>query len=238
MATTELMMILANSEKKGDKCVAGKRLTLNTNNTYNIHEWIRPVHPTTAEGEIPTRLTVFPGHVLAPLDVVSIEFEGSAEDEHHPEDLVIVKGKPWELHPDIDAKYLPNFCDTPKELWGNEPSLSRCVPEGFVPAMPNPFTLCLIRPEAPCEIEAYYEPGWQGGVKLRKKLFLRHNGMRHEFDITDTVFTRRHKLAEQAKQGLFKMSLDDLEKVFLCLSLTPAFRGDHYKIAAAIIEIP
>jgi len=63
------MMILANSEKKGGKCVAGKRLTLNDDKkAYSVHEWIRPIHPSTEEGEIPSSFTVIDHQFLAPLD--------------------------------------------------------------------------------------------------------------------------------------------------------------------------
>ena len=233
---TELIMTLANSEKKGEKCVAGKRLTLNERNTYDIHEWIRPVHPDTEEGEIPTPLTLFQGHALEPLDVVAIDFEGSADDPHHPEDMVIVRNRPWNLRHQIDEKYLRNFCDTPENLWG--PAHSRRVPEGYVPQMPQPFTLAFIQPSEPCRIEAFYERGYRDQIKFRKRLHLNHNGVPHEFDITDTVFLQRHRLADQARDGGFEMTLDDPEKVFLCLSLTPPFHDYHYKIAATIIEVP
>ena len=95
MATTERLVVLANSEKKGDKCVAGKRLTLRSDNYYDVGEWIRPIHPRTGEGEIPTHLTVVGGRSLAPLDVVEITFEGPANDPNHPEDRKIEPSQPW-----------------------------------------------------------------------------------------------------------------------------------------------
>lgn len=104
--------------------------------------------------------------------------------------------------------------------------------------MPEPFTLALVQPSQPCKVEAFYESGYEGKTKFRKRLQLDYRGIRHEFDITDTAFLRRHQLASKAQSGGFEMTLENPEKVFLCLSLTPAFYGHHYKIAAAIIELP
>ncbi|MEO8615076.1 MAG: hypothetical protein ABI600_08050 [Luteolibacter sp.] len=238
MANTEMMIILANSEKKGNKCVAGKRLTINANNQYDRHEWIRPIHPQTDEGEIPTELTLLAGHSLAPLDVVSIDFDGSAENPDHPEDVNIKIGSPWKYHHQIEPQYLTYFCDQPITLWGaGQGGMERRVPEGFVRRMNPSFTLCLIQPQGHCRVDAFYEPGYQGASpKFRKRLHLNHNGSPHEFDITDTAFIGRHDLAEKARSGGFSMTLDNPAQTFLCLSLTPAFRGHHYKIAAAIFE--
>jgi hypothetical protein len=239
--STEKLLILANSEKKGGKCVAGKRLTLREDtNTYDVHEWIRPIHPNTSEGEIPISLTIINGKQLAPLDVVEIVFEGTADDHNHPEDYKIEPSKPWKLVHAIEAESVPGFCDDPGDLWGGEMNMIDKVPEGYVPKMNQPTTLLLIQPNEACRVEGFMKPGWENRpAKPRANLLIPHKGLTHEFSITDSAFLARHGIKKQIRTtGTFQMNFADPKKVAFCLSLTPSFRGSHYKIAAAIIELP
>lgn len=240
MPTTETLLILANSEKKGGRCVAGKRLRLRPDNFYDTGGWIRPIHPNTEEGKIPTSFTQFTNGPLAPLDIVEISFVGAANDANHPEDWIIQAEVPWKRTNSVEAQHIPALCDAPGDLWGGEAHLTERVPIGYVPAMQHPSTLLLVQPESACHVSGFMKPGWEGRpARPRTILSIPHKGVTHEFSIRDTAFLERYNVEPQIRQtGHFNMRFDDPKKVVFCLSLTPPFKYYHYKIAAAIIELP
>ncbi len=100
---TKSILVLANSMKKGGRCVAGIEVTPGAGAEYNLGEWIRPIDPTQDEGTIPYHRTVIGNRDLKLLDCVKIRFEGECIP-------VAATGKEWTGSYGIKAgelKYLP-----------------------------------------------------------------------------------------------------------------------------------
>ena len=240
MAKKEFLLVLANSQKNGDRCVAGKLLTPKRDGTYDVGRWIRPIHPDTKEGEIPSEMTLIDEQWLAPFDVIEIGLDKPLRNPHHPEDWVIDLNIMWRRASYISKGYLPQLCDGPGDLWGKSSATSRRVPVGYVPQMTVPSTLRLVAPTAPCVVRGFIEDGMDGrGPRVRVRLDIPHDGVIHAFDVKDLAFLARHAIEEQVLQyGHFQRRFVEPGKVAFCLSLTPPYNEHQYKIAAAIIETP
>ena len=240
MLKKELLLVLANSQKKGGRCVAGKLLTPNGDGTYDVGRWVRLIHPDRREGEIPSEKTLIDDQWLAPFDVIEIGLDKPLRDSHHPEDWLIDPGTTWRRTSYIPKGYLPQLCDDPGDLWGKSSATSRRVPVGHVPQMTVPATLRLVVPTAPCAVRGFIEDRMDGrGPRVRVRLEIPHDDATHAFDVKDLAFLARYGIEGSVQQyGRFELLLAIPSKVGFCLSLTPPFNGNQYKIAAAIIELP
>jgi hypothetical protein len=226
------MVILANSVRRGQRCVAGKEVGRGLF-WWKPGPWIRLIDPGTKGGEVRIENTYCEGggHARV-LDVVDVPVSGPAGHPDHPEDWFLLSDTPWTRIERMTRAELGALADSPEELWfdGDNP---RAVPAGYVEGMPAPATLYLIGDAEEC-VTRWWSENREGEEKVRRRLYLKHHGRAHEFDITDPSFTRRHALFETAKQE--KQSLALKTPLLLCLSLTRPWQGKQYKIAATIFE--
>jgi len=82
------LVCLANSEKHGDRCIAGIRL--------DSGGWLRPVSDDNGSGLLETQYETASGHHPEPLDIISVELDHQRPLYHQPENWVI-SGDSWEL---------------------------------------------------------------------------------------------------------------------------------------------
>jgi hypothetical protein len=240
MPETKTIIILANSERLRQRCVAGREV-VRTGPIWTAGPWVRFSDPTTGEGEVPWARTAYQGGGHAEvLDIAEVDFDRSARDPDHPEDWLLSGGSAWRKVGSLSFSDLPRMTDRPPELWSDRSSL-RSVRAGFVRQMPRPFTIVLLESPPKCEARWWREqvpdadnPG-ASLIKTRQRLSLFFAGRRHEFDITDPKFQVRHRLRATALMDR-PTTVALKPPFFVCLSLTKPFRGNHYKIAAAIIE--
>lgn len=240
MAHTSTVVVLANSKKKGGRCVAGKLIDSDQSGVYRAGAWVRPIDPAGEEGTISPATTSVGGSYLTPLDIVEIPLEAPSNDPHHPEDCIIA-GTAWRKVGRAGAsQIIPAFCDDPLRLWGAQSAVSRRVPVGFVPQMDVPSTLRLVQPTTESRIHGFMDEGWEGRPPRPKiRLSLSDDGLEHSFDVTDIAFLNRTEFADRVRENQeYEIVFKDPTKVAFCLSLTPPFKGYQYKIAAAIIELP
>lgn len=232
--TQKTILVLANSLKKGGRCVAGLEATLTKENTYKLGKWIRPVDPDQDEGTIPSLRTLINGRYIKPLDLVRIGFTAPADDPFHPEDVRIDTTQHWILEGHMEAaSVFSSLPDESEDLWGRASAYSRKVePKVGIK------TLRVIKPFGKCYVTAFREETpW--GTKHRRLLYLTHRGAAHQFSIDDPCFSRRHGLSPDAV-GNKHVRIDlDPEKTVVVASLTRPFVKDgmQYKIAAAIFEL-
>jgi len=226
-------MVLANSLKKGGRCVAGVEVTPTTNGQYLLGEWIRPIDPSQHEGTIPGRRTILNNRFLKPLDIVSIRFLRPANDPYHPEDIEIDGATNWSLEGEMDSSVFSVLRDESGDLWGASSANNRKV----LPHAGNK-TLRIIKPKGKLYVRAFAdETPW--GVKHRRILHIEHQSAVHQFSIDDPSFGRRHSLSP-SEVGDRNLKIDlDPAKTIVIASLTKPFEKDgmQYKIAATIIEL-
>ena len=228
------ILVLANSLKKGGRCVAGIEATRVGGDQYVLGQWIRPVDQEQAEGTIPSHRTLLDGRYIKPLDLVTIPFLESANDSYHPEDVKIDGTKKWRLVGHMDAKdVFSHLPDETEDLWGAASAYSRKVqPKNGI------RTLRIIKPTGKCYVSAFRdETLW--GVKHRRLLYVEHKRLMHEFSIDDPCFSRRHNLSPDSV-GDKQVRIDlDPTRTIIVASLTKPWEKDgmQYKIAAAIFEL-
>lgn len=243
MAETKCILILANSARAGKHCVAGKFVTPLADGKFNVsHQWIRLNCPNDPEGAVPYIDTFCPSHgSVRPLDIVRVVLGLKCNDADHPEDWNYDPSQRWEFVARFAPTNLSSITDTPDFIW-HDGIQNNAVTAGYVRDMQNsPATLYLIR--APNGWAFSYWKEWnsfKGKDTTQRKLTFSYANQTHEFSVTDTFFTLRHKIFEKATGQIQTITVKDLPNVFFCLSLTkltpPNFNRCHYKICATIFE--
>ncbi|MCB1091295.1 MAG: hypothetical protein KDL87_07185, partial [Verrucomicrobiae bacterium] len=211
MSVEKEILVLANSIKKGGRCVAGREISRKPNGDISFGPWIRPIDPNHDEGTIAIATTIVGIRLINPLDIIRIQFSEWANDPVHPEDWNIVASASWRRTGFIESAVLDKLEDESGDLWG---ASRRVLPTGGIP------TLRLVKPRGEVTIEAYMElTPW--GPKHRRWLKLEHDGSSHKFSIDDPLFSQRHKLSPTEigdQQRTFSL---DPKKTVVVASLTP-----------------
>src|SRR5687768_14462946 len=114
---TKRLLVLANSVKKGQHCVAGREV-LHGPNGYSYGPWIRPVSRT-GEGELTEADCALQNggqpRVFDVVDIPLLKCEGSAAQ---PENWFIDPSKQWTKVGDHAALSMPGVnSETPPDLW-------------------------------------------------------------------------------------------------------------------------
>jgi hypothetical protein len=227
---TREILVLANSIKRKQRCVAGMEVFRAPDGSLCIGHWIRPVDPRQPEGAIPFLTARVGGRPVVPLDLVEIAFEGPANDPFHPEDWTIAAGQPWRRSGSLESEILNQLPDESGDLWGaGSAHTRRVLPTGKV------ATLRLLK-----GAERIRAVGWKieraDKESIRSMLYFTKAGIEHQFTIEDPEFGLRHRVAPSVRAaGTWTLELNPAKTVVVA-SLTPPFKGFHYKVAATIIE--
>ncbi len=243
MPETQHILILANSERAGGRCVAGKLATPLTDGTFDVGtQWIRLTNPSgTGEGTVPYSDTICRPNRTAvrPLDIVKVAISSHCGNPDHPEDWYYERNQPWQWAGNVAFSDLAAFVDTPPSLW--HLTESDAVPTGYMRTMPPPpASLYLIKAPARWTLKYFKEwNSFKGYDKKRRRLELTFAGKHHEFSVTDPEFDRRFKLPGAVSQWPDlpqTLTVPDPAGCYFCLSLTPELNSRHYKICATLFE--
>lgn len=225
MPYTKKIVCLANSRKPSGRCLAGREIL---NNAYV--GWVRPVSARpSAEISLEER-RYENGSDPQILDVIQIQMIGAVPRVHQTENHMIDAAVYWSRIGAIGWNDLAALAERPAALWINGDSTyhgtNDRVNHQLAPQLQN--SLYLIRPEA-VNVQVQTEGGVFGPAKRRVRSDFRYNGVGYNFIVTDPV-------AEQVflarDNGVYP-----LNNVYLCVSLTEPYDGDHccHKLVATII---
>jgi hypothetical protein len=235
---TKAIVVLANSVKKKGRCLAGKEV-VRISETWEVHEWIRPVADSDgAEISLPL-MNRWLGRKARLLEIIEIPFESAVPLPDQPENWLIQRDQSWRSLGDFPWQDIDDLIDSPTALWDN--TGNRRLPKDFPRKMEKPASLYLVQPEEFVSIEVWAEPNpfESGKVKRHRQLHLRYGGIVHDLDITDPEFARQYfPNFPAANAPKLKIDLAKPGETLVCASLTPEFRGHHYKLAAAFISPP
>jgi len=108
----ETIVVFANSVKHGQHCVAGK--------SVSTGQWIRPVAD--ADGkeldhEQAKYRNPYGRYLVKPLQKIQMELGANVPLPHQPENYLITD-REWLQHYNITPNEVPNFLDSPADLWG------------------------------------------------------------------------------------------------------------------------
>ena len=210
---------LANSYKRGGRCIAGVEIDIDINNHWKVKhntdgspKWIRPISQTTEFGEI----TEGEAYHLPLLSVVRITDVVPSPNMAHSEDVNYKQMYPIGKVPSYPT-VLSKLTDTihPVLFYTTDYSISIDTYEH------GDHSLMMVHPEG---LSFHLDPS-----KNRAKYFMsfKYNGVIYDFKITDPYF---YQYIEQYPDALEKLS-----DVYVTLSLGLEYEGRHHKLIAAMI---
>ena len=210
---------LANSYKRGGRCVAGVEIIIDPDGQWSVRrdeagrpQWIRPIDRHTEFGEIPEGDARF----LPLLSVVEITEVVPCPQHAHSEDVYFANmyaiGKVLP-HPDVISQLADGVHDV--LFYDSEYSISIDTYNR------GDYSLMLVHPES---FSFHLDP-----TKVRAKYFMnfRYHGVTYDFSVTDPFFYA------YINQNLG--ALENLSDVYLVLSLGLEYEGRHHKLVAAVI---
>lgn len=227
------LLILANSIKKGGRCVAGIEITNTDLDNPIFAEWIRPIDGTQDEGTLRAMTTYVGGNYLQPLDIVEIEFTTKANDQNHPEDWIIGTTA-WKHLGSYDDSILSSLPQSSVDQWGSEKS---------VVAGSQGATLQLVKLSKVAKVDAgYFYNSYNGRDQFKTTIHMPSGRFGYDCSITDPFFTAAHNFTPANIPKDSPQSLILPAGTFVVLSLTPPFTPQNsdvakqYKVVASIFE--
>jgi hypothetical protein len=225
------LVVLANSFKRNERCIAGRELVL-VNGQTALSTWIRPVGAR-GDGELTlaerrfasTRAEVAVG------DIVEVSLARPSGDPTQPENWVLFGRGDWA---DVGATHhrpsLDDLEEQPADLWLDPATSTDRVRETWIAQNPPPQSLYMIRAER-LLVRLISDPLGTPSYRCR----FDYRGLQyHNMSLTDPQ-ARRKLDPHVPRAGASPIDLP-VGTVRICVSLARPFRGFHYKVVATILE--
>ncbi len=224
------VLVLANSNKPGGRCLAGRFIDRDQNGRWTTGDWCRPVY---RNGNGHDAIPIQACGAVNPLDVVSIEL-----DDHSP-----AGGQPenWQWRPDTEMTCVHSFnsvdnalatlVENPTDLWLDRNSQR---PDEVNQHHPIAQSLYLIQPT---ELWMHLSVDDQNRKHVHAEF--EYQGCRYDgIPVTDPII--RRILYNQFPQhgATTRLQLYHAARYWLTLSLSLPFgpRQARYKLVAAVID--
>lgn len=215
------IICLANSWKRGDRCIAGiNSLT---------SQWIRPVS-SLPDGRISPEMRLIGGTEPALLDILEIPLDKTGPDFGFENENIFILPGAWQRVRQVLPAYLNKYCSDGEQILHNT---ERYVTVSFLQSLPvtQRRTLQLVKV---VEFSARsIGQRFKGGEKWQGSL-VTTTGQRLTATMTDPVFVRRLELGYRPKNHC-------LVTVSLSMPWRPSdWEGDDpcWKLIAAVLELP
>ncbi|WP_020557965.1 dual OB domain-containing protein [Thiofilum flexile] len=178
------IVILANSIKNGQHCVAGK--------CFGTKSWIRPVSneqgAELSDNQVKYK-NIHGIYTVKPLQRIRMGFSRHVPLSHQPENFLI-DGKLWQQNYSIEAAEIKNYLDTPIDLWGTD---NRVQYEKIFLGLYNiKQSLYLVQVE---NIMLYYNNN-------RRRASFSYNNISYDFAVTDPKFDELYSNDQKLKNIL------------------------------------
>lgn len=222
------LLCLANSDKHGNRCIAG--LDLDTGN------WIRPVSDSDDGRLLPHQYLTRDRHDPDPLETIEFTLIESDPKPHQPENWIIGNRSPRFCDDDVDdckAQVLVSNIHSKPHLFGDKKTK---IEYSNIIESPINSSLELIRPESPQFRIRETERGDQPRAVFELQ------GANYDLPITDPIW--KDKI--QSEDVLSGMDLahepasaytEGNKSPLFTISLGSPFEGTCYKLVAAIIPV-
>lgn len=228
------MIVLANSIKKNARCIAGREVTLKSTH-YEIGSWIRPVTDHDEGAVWLSECVLETGGSPTVMHFVQVPLSHYAEDRRQPENWLIAPNVRWQS---VDALYakpdMSHFVEQPANLWLQTDKASDRISVQAMSRRAGVPSIHIIRVE-----QLIISFGWQpyDQRKKRRRAEFVHNGVEYDFSLTDPVIEDKygHSYPRQGAAAN-RFYANYAKPCHICVSLTPPYRGDHYKVVATIFE--
>lgn len=231
---TTHILVLANSIKVRNRCVAGREV-ISDGPTYHFGNWIRPIG-NRGEGELTLAEVLIGQAFVQPLEFIEVELVQNAANRCQPENWTFNKSVRWKRL--ISPYLLPNVLDDfllerPQNLWYQPGEKTDCVRGSFFNNNPPRQSLYLIRPT---QFRLKLYTAW--GKQKRRAIFT-YNQIEYDMSMTDPLIDQKYcQHIPQAGEPSREIMLPCGNDVLLCVSLTNPWSetGNHYKVVATVLE--
>jgi hypothetical protein len=219
------LICLANSRKRGGRCVAGVRT--------DGGGWLRPVgtHP---EGVLfPWEYRLDDGTEPRVLDIIKVSLLEPRPQPHQPENWLI-DGKQWKLvERPASREYLPVLRRAVNRgylLFGNDGDR---VPYNAFASRPAGSSLTLVVPRT----FSWQIRTWENGKRQLRALFSL-GPVQYNLGVTDPVWEERTKHLPAGTHPFTAAAVGMSGRLLLTISLGEPFNGFCYKLVAAVFVLP
>lgn len=221
---TKTILCLANSRKMSGRCLAGKEI-----DGDKVGGWVRPISSREHEEISEEERRYENGNSASLLDIISIPFLGPKPGTYQSENHLIADKYYWERTASATWAQIVNAVDNVAgPLWINGHSTynggNDQIPEEEAAALTN--SLLLVKPTKLSVVVAP-EGGVFGPVKRRVRARFSLNGANYNLSLTDGMLEQKYL---KGQDGVFPV-----DNALLCVSLGEPFKGNAYKLAAALI---
>lgn len=226
------LFILANSIKKQHRCVAGREVISSTDGKYHWGGWIRPVS-THDEGAISIQECRLQDNCIPdPLDVIDIPCTNCENDPTQPENWQIQGGSSWNKITKWSLQDAAKLLEFPDNLWLQPGEKQDRATSNYLITLQEHQSLYLIKPE---NFKFLIETKHWNGRKRVRGVF-NYNGQYYNFSMTDPLISQKYFPSIANFSDGF-IDIENPDDCFICVSLTPEFKGCHYKIITTVFEI-
>lgn len=219
------IVCLANSWKKGGRCIAGKELLKDGRPSV----WVRPVSDRESEAVDQSERQYRDGSEPAVLDVVDVPLLEARPRGHQQENWLLNPEYYWTREKRVTVGDLHRLVDPVEHLWiyGSESrnGLNNRVSGTDVRCLAE--SLCLI--EINDLVLDVYDESNSFSNAVRRRIYggFRHGGTEYCLSVTDPVCEREYT----------SIGYHEIGKCFLTISLGEEFKdGFCYKLIAAVIK--
>ncbi len=234
---TKRVLILANSIKKNARCVAGREY-FKDGSGFRLGDWVRPVS-SLREGELLPKHFINQNSVASRvLDVVDMDLLSNRADQGQPENWLIASRNCWRLVETMKNTHRAALEESPQELWlvpGTRPD--RINVDDQARRIPQ-HSLVVVRPEQ-FRIRLWSDtPPWLDHIRRNTKAVFTYAGSQYAMSVTDPIFTHKYCSKHPAEgDEAVEISPPCGDNCLLCISLTPPFKGYHYKVVATVLDL-
>ena len=218
-SSNKFFICLANSYKRGGRCIAGVEIVFNKDLSFSIvrnedgsPHWIRPV-ARTMYGEIPN----FVAEGIELLSVIKLTDIVPCPEQAHVENVYYSRMEQCEYSVSQEPSILNQLIDSKHQsIFHNR---GRAVSAEML--MGINYSLMLIHPD---KAGAYRD---ENREKSKNRMKFTYYGVEYDFPITDPAFLDEFKREPERYA--------DIPNVYLAISLGLEFEGWHHKLVAGVI---
>ena len=228
------IVVLANSIKKGGRCVAGREIS---DDEICNEKWLRPIS-TEPEGTLePRHMVVNTKRSLKVLDIVDIPLTCNVNDACHPEDWTL-DCQEWQHVGVFDRKRLPELEETPRDLWLEDRSHPDRVTCSLHMCQKRRQSLYLVRPtNLRIRLSREYNE-YKGYIQNKRRAVFSYGDVEYDLGLTDPVITDKHcQTFPKPDEPPNEIRLPFGDECLLCVSFTPKLNGYHYKVIAGVLQL-
>jgi hypothetical protein len=222
MPYTKRIVCLANSEKHGGSCVAGRELL-----NHGWGSWIRPIsgkHPT---GALDFLEQCYPDHTSpALLDIIEVDLLGHHPHLHQKENYVIGPSSLTKVGT-LPFSRLAELVEIPWSLWSRLSTTGKidCVTEQEAANLERSLYLLKVTELIVRILDSSGRRRYTGTFTLGRD--------RYELYITDPAICDRLRYLPIGEHDFSRPN-----GIHLCISLGEPYKGRCYKLIAAVIADP